>query len=834
MFHGIRAEQEALGLDPWAPFADEEEWALVKWLISRVGQTAIDEFLKLPIAQHMRTSFTSKYTLMKSVDKLPHGTEWKLKRINVEGNLLRNGQCEREELELWLRNPVDCIRELMANAEFNGVVSYTPERVFADVEGKVRQFDEMWTGDWWWEMQGRLPEGATVAPVILASDKTSLSQFRGDQEVWPVYLTLGNISKDIRRQPSKHASILIAYLPISKLECFSRDTRSLERYRLFHYCMTQLLEPLVSAGKDGVDVICPDSRVRRMHPILAAYVADFPEQCLVSCCMENRCPKCVVGRNDRGDMRRSAPRERDSIMEYLRQHSQGELSIERFEGELGLQAIYKPFWATLPHNDIFLGMTPDILHQLHKGVFKDHLVNWCTDIIGEEALDTHFKLMTSYAGLHHFHKGISKRKQWTGADYRELQRVFLGVIAGAVENRVISAVRAVLDFIYYAQYQSHTENSLARMQAALASFHANKNVFIELEVREHFNIPKIHSMVHYIDSIRLFGSADGFNTELPECLHIDLAKRAYRASNCRDYVIQMTTWLRRQESLSIKDAYLHWWASQRLIDKPSDSAAALDLVEQDSDISKSDSDDDIPDHSRQLHIMPRQIHRFTMLSATRGYFVPKICSFPNIPIQRLIENHGTSQFVPALQAFVNEHFPGQLHRQLNAQDRVDVFKYLSVLSPARPHITNSKCFFKIRASPVVASRDPRKLPAPARFDTALFIENRELYTAKGISGLRVGEVKVVFNLPSRLGKFSHPLLYVHWFRPLQTFDDNLQTFRLARSSRQHGPHAAIVPATEVIRVCHVIPRFSRQHVVDEEQFYLNKYIDLDLFERLVL
>lgn len=30
MFDGIRAEQEALGLDPWAPFADEEEWALVK------------------------------------------------------------------------------------------------------------------------------------------------------------------------------------------------------------------------------------------------------------------------------------------------------------------------------------------------------------------------------------------------------------------------------------------------------------------------------------------------------------------------------------------------------------------------------------------------------------------------------------------------------------------------------------------------------------------------------------------------------------------------------------------------------------------------------------
>lgn len=42
LFDSIRAEQEAQGLDPWAPFADEEEWGLVKWLIARVGQTAIE------------------------------------------------------------------------------------------------------------------------------------------------------------------------------------------------------------------------------------------------------------------------------------------------------------------------------------------------------------------------------------------------------------------------------------------------------------------------------------------------------------------------------------------------------------------------------------------------------------------------------------------------------------------------------------------------------------------------------------------------------------------------------------------------------------------------
>jgi hypothetical protein len=34
------------------------------------------------------------------------------------------------------------------------------------------------TGDWWWVTQHKLPAGATIGPVIFASDKTHLINVR--------------------------------------------------------------------------------------------------------------------------------------------------------------------------------------------------------------------------------------------------------------------------------------------------------------------------------------------------------------------------------------------------------------------------------------------------------------------------------------------------------------------------------------------------------------------------------------------------------------------------------------------------------------------------------
>lgn len=52
-FEKMRDERRDAGegadAQEWSPFKDHDEWGLTQWLMKNVGQTKIDEFLKLPV-----------------------------------------------------------------------------------------------------------------------------------------------------------------------------------------------------------------------------------------------------------------------------------------------------------------------------------------------------------------------------------------------------------------------------------------------------------------------------------------------------------------------------------------------------------------------------------------------------------------------------------------------------------------------------------------------------------------------------------------------------------------------------------------------------------------
>ena len=280
--------------------------------------------------------------------------------------------------------------------------------------------------------------------------------------------------------------------------------------------------------------------------------------------MENQCLICKVHPNQWGSPEPSPAQNKQGTIELLGKKAinSPDLTFKEQYTHKGLQPIFPPFWAHLPFSNIFQSFTPDLLHQLYKGVFKDHMVKWCTEIISEKELDAWFKAMPSYVGLQHFKDGISGVLQWMGSKHKAMEKVFVGMMDGVVaDERMMQTISAAIDFIFLSSLQAHTMEFFTAMSQRLKVFHRNKHVFVKLEAHSpgHSNIPKIHSMIHYVELICRFGSADGFNTELPECLHIDYAKNAYQASNKKDYMIQMIKWLSRQESIEWFTAYLKWY-----------------------------------------------------------------------------------------------------------------------------------------------------------------------------------------------------------------------------------------------------------------------------------
>ena len=304
-------------------------------------------------------------------------------------------------------------------------------------------------------------------------------------------------------------------------------------HRLFHESMKHILQPVISAGKYGINMVDGKGNVRKVHPILACYVADYPEQCLVATVKYNTCPKCHTTLQEFGNGQLNKPRtshETLEIIDHALESTKG--TFKNICREFNLSGyIPDPFWSDLPFVDIHMSITPDILHQINSGVFS-HLTKWCeTIIVGTNELDKRVSQLPLSHGVQHFPGGFSILMRKSASEWKSMAKVLLGSIIGAIPRQAVKASRSLLDFVYLAQYTSHSDETLQYLDEALDIFHKEKQVFQEIWPEINFNLPKLHSLLHFSQSIRLFGATDNYNTEQFERLHIDFTKDAFRASN---------------------------------------------------------------------------------------------------------------------------------------------------------------------------------------------------------------------------------------------------------------------------------------------------------------
>ncbi|KAH9165255.1 hypothetical protein EDB89DRAFT_2116109 [Lactarius sanguifluus] len=208
------------------------------------------------------------------------------------------------EYEAWFRDPQQLVLNIISSPDFKDAFDYAP---FHEYDKDLNhRFHNFMSGDWAWIQANIIARdlethGSTFIPIILGSDKTTVSVATGNNQYWPVYLSIGNISNSAC--PAKEYADDLVF---QKFQC-----------QLFHSCLSRMLLVL---------------RPGMTNPIHT-----------------------------------------NTIVELL---ELGELWDEYgFIGDVVL------FTEDFPRADIHEMLSPDILHQLIKGTFKDHLVAWVKDFL---------------------------------------------------------------------------------------------------------------------------------------------------------------------------------------------------------------------------------------------------------------------------------------------------------------------------------------------------------------------------------------------------------------------------------------------------------------------
>ncbi|KAJ7933521.1 hypothetical protein B0H13DRAFT_1856028 [Mycena leptocephala] len=281
--------------NPYAPLTSKMDWEVAKWAKLRgAGSTAFSDLLNIEgIHESLNLSYGNSVQLNQIIDqKLPGRPKF------VRSEVIVNG----EAFHLYSHDILECVRAPWGDSEFAPYLFVAPERHYID--------------------------------------KTRPSVF-GNKTAYPVYMTVGNIPKEIRRKPSRRGYVLLGYLPTSKMK--NIKNKSAQRRILanvFHACMMFILAPLKVPGVYGMPVTSGDGVTRRGHPIYATFVGDYPEQCLVCGTKTGECCTCEVPRDNLGEETKFPLRNLENILAALDTLDEGPAIYTKACAEAGIKPIY--------------------------------------------------------------------------------------------------------------------------------------------------------------------------------------------------------------------------------------------------------------------------------------------------------------------------------------------------------------------------------------------------------------------------------------------------------------------------------------------------------------
>ncbi|KAF7334397.1 hypothetical protein MVEN_02268800 [Mycena venus] len=399
-----------------------------------------------------------------------------------------------------------------------------PKRVYA-ADG-TREYMDFMSGNWAWrhsDLIAKIPgcKGTTFVPAILGSNKTTVSVATGQNEYYPLYISNGLIHNNIRRAHGDSVT-LIGFLAIPKTDREHGDSTEFRTFwrNLFHGSVRRILQSLLPGMTQPEVALFGDGHYRRVVYGLGPYIADYPEQVLLACVVQGWCARCTASnKNLDGASGRHSQRHSEALFDAF--------SHKKLWDDYGIIPDVLPFTWDFLRADIHELLSPDLLHQVIKGTFKDHLVTW----VGE-----YLELVHGAAEAKKIMAEIDRCiAAWTGDDSKALMKACS--ISDACSGSLSNSFQ-----VYLPTIEGHVPAQMIRALSAFLEFCYLRTIFEESGVCPNgFCLPRQHSLTHYRHLIQEFGAPNGLCSSITESKHIKAVKKPWQRSSHYEALAQMLT-----------------------------------------------------------------------------------------------------------------------------------------------------------------------------------------------------------------------------------------------------------------------------------------------------
>ncbi|KAG2151792.1 hypothetical protein BD769DRAFT_1380665 [Suillus cothurnatus] len=197
-------------LDDWTPYGSRVEFELANYLFTK-NQTpthSINQLLNIWVASLVQagskcTVFSDHRDLYKKIDNTPLGdVKWQSFSVEYTGAIPDKGALTwmEDSHDVWFRDPCEVVQNMLANPDFAMEMNLQPYCEFV-TENHEHQWKDFMSGDWSWAYADKISEdpdthSSTFVPVILGSDKTTVSVTTGQNDYYPLYASIGNVQNN--------------------------------------------------------------------------------------------------------------------------------------------------------------------------------------------------------------------------------------------------------------------------------------------------------------------------------------------------------------------------------------------------------------------------------------------------------------------------------------------------------------------------------------------------------------------------------------------------------------------------------------------------------------